>query len=74
MAAVVAVAVVAVVADGWPVPAASRARLRLITAGVGAVVWVPFVPAWRYTDRPDAAGVPRRMSAALRAVRAAAER
>ena len=62
-----------VVGDGWPVPRAARARLRLLSARVGRIVRVPYVPAWRYVEQPDPAHLPRAVELALAAVRAAAD-
>ena len=50
------VAVLAVVSDGWPEPAAARHRFRLLEAHVGAVIRVPFVFGLRMAD--NAAEVP----------------
>jgi hypothetical protein len=68
------VAVLAVVSDGWPEPAAARHRFRLLEPQVGAVVRVPFVAGLRLGD--DTAEVPltRRARRALAQVRAAAGR
>jgi len=65
------VALLLVVADGWPAPKQARARLRLLAGHVGRVVAVPYVPAWRYLERPEAADVPRPLARALAAARAA---
>ena len=65
--------VLVVVGDGWPVPGAARARLRLLAGRVGRVVRVPYVPGWRYVERPDPAGLPRAVVLAVAAVRAAVD-
>ena len=72
-AAAAGVGVAVVVGDGWPVPGAARARLRLLAAQVGRVVRVPYVPGWRYVERPDPAGLPRAVVLAVAAVRAAVD-
>ena len=65
-------AVLAVVGDGWwPEPAAVRARLAMLSARVGAVVRIPYVPRWRYVDDPLAAEPPARVSAAVERIRVA---
>jgi hypothetical protein len=46
------VAVLAVVSDGWPEPAAARHRFRLLETHVGAVIRVPFVFGLRMADNP----------------------
>jgi len=67
----VAIQLLLVVADGWPAPKPARARLRLLAAHVGRVVHVPYVPSWRYLERPDPADLPRAIVRALAAARAA---
>jgi hypothetical protein len=64
------VAVVAVVSDGWPEPAAAMARFRLLEAHAGAVIRVPFVPGLRLADNPSAMPLPRRVRRALDQIRA----
>lgn len=66
--------VLVVVNDGWPIPRAARARLRLLEPRVTAVVRVPFVPNWRYVDRPDRARLPRGIRMALAEIRDAADK
>ena len=68
------VAVLAVVSDGWPEPAAATARFRLLEQRVGAVVRVPFVPAFRLAGDPADVPLPARARRALDRIRAAAGR
>jgi hypothetical protein len=68
------VAVLAVVSDGWPEPAAATSRFRLLEQQVGTVVRVPFVPGLRLSDDPAAVPLPRRAIRALDQVRAATGR
>jgi hypothetical protein len=68
------VAVLAVVSDGWPEPAAARHRFRLLEPQVGAIVRIPFVVGLRLGDDPAEAPLPRRARRALAEVRAAASR
>ncbi len=63
----VQVAVLAVVGDGLPEPGEARYRFRVLEGRVGAVVRVPFIPAFR------AAGSPLQVDLARRARRALAE-
>ena len=46
------VAVLAVISDGLPEPAEARYRFRVLEGRVGAVVRVPFVPAFRVAGSP----------------------
>ena len=64
------VAVVAVVSDGWPEPAAATARFRLLEAQADAVIRVPFVPGLRLADSPSGVPLPRRVRWALGQIRA----
>jgi len=64
------VAVVAVVSDGWPEPAAATARFRLLEAQAGAVIRVPFVPGLRLADSPSGVPLPRQVRRALDQIRA----
>lgn len=66
------VAVLAVVADGWPRPRAVNARLRLLRPRVGAIVTVPFLPTLRLADDPRRVPLPPRTRRALARIRAAA--
>jgi len=63
------VAVLVVVSDGWPEPAAARSRFRLLEPQVMAVVRVPFVPPLRLADDPAAVPLPRRVRRALEQIR-----
>ena len=64
------VAVLVVVSDGLPEPAEARYRFRVLEGRVGAVVRMPFVPAFRVTDGPSRVGLPRRARQALAEIRA----
>lgn len=66
----VRVAVLAVIGDGLPEPAEARYRFRVLEGRVGAVVRVPFVPAFRVAADPLAVRLPRRMRRALAEIRA----
>jgi hypothetical protein len=68
------VAVLAVVSDGWPEPAAARSRFRLLDPQVGAVIRVPFVPGLRLADDPAEVPVSRWARRAVAQIRAAAGR
>ena len=64
------VAVVVVVSDGLPEPAEARYRFRVLEGRVGAVVRMPFVPAFRVTADPSRVDLPRRARQALAEIRA----
>jgi len=64
------VAVVAVISDGWPEPAAATARFRLLEPQVDAVIRIPFVPGLRLADSPSGVPLPRRVRQALDQIRA----
>jgi len=68
----VPVAVLAVVGDGLPEPAEARYRFRVLDGRVGAVVRVPFVPAFRIAADPLSVALPRRARRALAEIRALA--
>jgi hypothetical protein len=68
------VAVLAVVSDGWPEPAAARHRFRLLEAHVGAVIRVPFVFGLRMADNPAEAPLSRWARRAVGQLKAAAGR
>jgi hypothetical protein len=71
-AAGVPVAVLAVVGDGLPEPAEARYRFRVLEGRVGAVVRLPFVPAFRAADDPGQVRLPSRARQALAEIRALA--
>jgi hypothetical protein len=71
-AAGVPVAVLAVVGDGLPEPAEARYRFRVLEGRVGAVVRMPFVPAFRAAGDPRQVRRPRRVRQALAEIRALA--
>ena len=62
--------VLIVVSDGWPEPPIATAWFRLLSAQVGAVVRVPFVPVLRLCNDPDLARLPRAARQALNQIRA----
>jgi hypothetical protein len=64
------IAVLVVVSDGWPEPATATARFRLLGPRIGAIVRVPFVPAFRLADNPAAVPLPSRARRALDHIRA----
>jgi hypothetical protein len=66
------VCVLAVVSDGWPEPAVTAARFRLLGPQVGAIVRVPFVPAIRLADDPAAIPLPRQARRVVDEIRVAA--
>jgi hypothetical protein len=66
------VAVLAVVSDGLPEPAAAAYRLRVLGHRVGVIVRVPFVAALRAADDPARVDLPRKASRALTGIRAGA--
>jgi hypothetical protein len=64
-------AALVVVGDGWwPEPASVRARARMLSGRVDAVIRMPFVPRWRYLDDPLTDEPPARVSAAIQRIRA----
>jgi hypothetical protein len=65
------VAVLAVVGDGLPVPREAAYRFRVLSARVGAVVRVPFIPSLRAADEPQKAVLSRKARRALGEIRAA---
>ena len=69
----VQVAVLAVIGDGLPEPAEASYRFRVLEGRVGAVVRVPFVPAYRIAADPLAVALPRRARSALAEIRALAQ-
>jgi hypothetical protein len=71
-ATAVPVTVLVVVGDGLPEPAEARYRFRVLEGRVGAVVRVPFVPAFRVASSPAQVRLPRRVRRALAEIRALA--
>jgi hypothetical protein len=63
------VAVLAVVSDGWPEPPIATAWFRLLSAQVGAVVRVPFIPWLRLCNDPALVKLPRAARHALATIR-----
>ncbi len=68
----VQVTVLAVIGDGLPEPAEARYRFRVLDGRVGAVVRVPFIPAFRLAADPLQVTLPRRARRALAEIRALA--
>jgi hypothetical protein len=68
----VQVTVLAVISDGLPEPAEARYRFRVLEGRVGAVVRVPFIPAFRLAADPLSVTLPRRARRALAEIRALA--
>jgi hypothetical protein len=68
----VQVTVLAVIGDGLPEPAEARYRFRVLDGRVGAVVRVPFIPAFRLAADPLSVILPRRARRALAEIRALA--
>jgi hypothetical protein len=66
------VAVLAIVSDGLPEPAAAAYRFQVLAARVGAVVRVPFVASLRTADDPAQVDMPRRARRPIADVRAKA--
>jgi hypothetical protein len=64
------IAVLVVVSDGLPEPAEARYRFRVLEGRVGAVVRMPFVPAFRAAGSPLQVDLPRRARQALAEIRA----
>jgi len=67
------VAVLVVVSDGLPEPAEARYRFRVLEGRVGAVIRMPFVPAFRLAGSPLQVDLPRRARQALAEIRALAQ-
>lgn len=65
----VRIAVLAVVSDGLPEPAAASYRFRLLEPRAGVVVRVPFVAALRATDDPAQVDLPPRARRVLAGIR-----
>jgi len=66
------VAVLAVVSDGLPEPAAAAYRFQVLDARVDAVVRVPFIAPLRTADDPAQVDLPRRARRSIAAIRARA--
>lgn len=64
------VAVLVVVSDGLSEPAEASYRFRVLEGRVGAVLRMPFVPAFRVTADPSQVDLPRRARQALAEIRA----
>lgn len=66
------VAVLAIVSDGLPEPAAAAYRFQLLAARVGAVVRIPFIASLRTADYPAQADLSRKARRAIADIRAKA--
>jgi len=66
----VRVAVLVVTGDGLPEPAEARYRFGVLEGRLGAVIRVPFVPAFRIAADPLSVHLPRRARRALGDIRA----
>ena len=66
------IAVLVVVSDGLPEPAEARYRFRLLEGRIGALVRMPFVPAFRVAASPLHVDLPRKAARALAEIRALA--
>jgi hypothetical protein len=66
----VQIAVLAVIGDGFPEPSEARYRFRVLEGRVGAVLRIPFVPAFRVAADPLSVTLPRRAARALDQIRA----
>jgi hypothetical protein len=67
------VKVLAVVSDGWPEPPIATAWFRLLSAQVGAVVRMPFLPRLRLCNDPALLPLPRAARQALTMIRSLAD-
>ena len=66
------VAVLAIVSDGLPEPAAAVYRFQVLAARVGAVVRVPFIASLRTADDPAQVDLPRKARRSIAEIRAKA--
>jgi hypothetical protein len=67
------VKVLAVVSDGWPEPPIATAWFRLLSAQVGAVIRVPFLPRLRLCNDPALIPLPRAARHAVAMIRSLAD-
>ena len=67
------IAVLVVVSDGLPEPAEARYRFRLLEGRIGALVRMPFIPAFRVAASPLHVDLPRKAARALAEIRALAQ-
>jgi len=67
------VKVLAVVSDGWPEPPIATAWFRLLSAQVGTVVRVPFLPRLRLCNDPAMVPLSRQARHALALIRSLAD-
>ena len=68
------VSVLAVVSDGWPEPPIATAWFRLLSAQVGIVIRVPFMPWLRLCNDPAMTKLPRAARHAIASIRQIADR
>jgi len=66
----VPVTVLAVVGDGLREPAEAKYRFGVLEGSVGALIRVPFIPAFRIAADPLSVTLPRRARRALAEIRA----
>ena len=66
------VAVLAIVSDGLPEPAAAAYRFQVLAARAGAVVRVPFIASLRTADDPAQVDLPRSVRRSIADIRAKA--
>jgi hypothetical protein len=66
-------AVLVVVGDGLPEPTEARYRFRVLEGRTGAVVRMPFIPAFRLAGSPLQVDLPRRARQVLAEIRALAQ-
>ena len=67
------IAVLVVVSDGLPEPAEAGSRFRVLEGRIGALVRMPFVPAFRVAASPLHVDLPRKAARALAEIRALAQ-
>jgi hypothetical protein len=63
------VKVLAVVSDGWPEPPIATAWFRLLSAQVGAIIRIPFLPRLRLCNDPALVPLPRTARHAVTMIR-----
>ena len=63
------VRVLAVVSDGWPEPPIATAWFRLLSAQVGAIIRIPFLPRLRLCNDPALVPLPRTARHAVTMIR-----
>jgi hypothetical protein len=66
------VAVLAIVSDGLPEPAAASYRFQVLAARIGSIVRVPFIASLRTADDPAQVNLPRKARRSIADIRAKA--